>query len=218
MCTVLQFRVIDPRMSDHEILSAARRFGFRVEFDRIWRTEGGDAVFRVDGYAADGETSCCCPLADDSEGLVRLQGLLEFLLARCSELYYAADEICLEEEPVREIEPTAVEDAWRPGTIAPWARIRMPESFARGLAHLARAMEGAGVKAQFDRCGSGVRCRVPGLGVDLSAGDEQELLKALLAEFTWLWAEYGTADDKSLSPDAAELRRVVLALVRAGVI
>jgi hypothetical protein len=210
--------MVDPRMSDDEILSAARKFGFRVEEGRVWRAGGGDAAFRVDGYVASGKTSYCCPLGGDAEGLVRLQGLLEFLLARCSELYYAADEICLEEEPVREIEPIAVEHAWRPGTIAPWARIRMPESFARGLAHLARAMEGAGVKAQFDRCGSGVRCRVPGLGVDLSAGDEQELLKALLAEFTWLWAEYGTAADESLSADAVEIKRVVLALVRAGVI
>jgi len=155
VCTVLQFRLIDPLIDEDEILSAARKFGFRVEGSRVWRAGSGEAVFRVDGYAAGGKASCCCPLADDPEGLARLRGLLEFLLPRCSELYYAADEICLEEEPAEEIEPAAVQGAWRPGTVAPWGRVRMPERFARGLSRLARLMRRAGIEADAGRSADG---------------------------------------------------------------
>lgn len=222
MCTTLQFRAIGPQVSDSEILAAARGFGFSIEDNFIWHVESGhvesgEAAFCVGGYAAGGRFTCCCPLADDPDGLIHLRGFLEFLVPRCSGLYYAPYDICLEEEPVREISPAAVHGVYRPGAIAPWGRVGMPEQFTHGLAHLARAMRVAGVEAECIRCEE-FRFRVPGLGIEVSGGDESELAREILADLTWLWAEYGAAANGDLSGDALELKQTVLALARAGVI
>lgn len=216
MCTILQFRMVGPRISEDEILSAVRSFGFYAEDGRVWR-QGGEAVFYVDEYLAHGEQTCLCPLGDDPDGQIRLRGLLEFLLPRCAELYYAPEIFACEEEPVQEIVPAAVHTTHRPGKIAPWGRVKVPEHFSQGLGHLARMMRDAGVDAGLDYSG-GLRFRVPGLGIEVCGREEEGVARELLAALTWLWAEYGMAAKETLSADALETRRRVLALVKAGII
>lgn len=123
----------------------------------------------------------------------------------------------MEEKPAQEIVPAAVHSTHRPGEIAPWGRVGMPEHFRRGLAHLARMMRDAGVEASLDYSG-GLRFRVPGLGIDVCGREEGEVARELLAALTWLWAEYGMAAKETLSADALETRRRVLDLAKAGII
>jgi hypothetical protein len=217
MCTILRLSIVGPRIDDCEILSAVRSFGFQAEDDRVWRQGDREAVFYVDGYLAHGEETCLCPLGADPDGQARLRGLLEFLLARCTELYYAPEISGIEEEPAQEIAPAAVHTTHWPGEVAPWGRVKMPEHFSRGLAHLSRMMRDAGVEVSLDYSG-GFRFRVSGLGIEVCGREEEEVARELLAVLTWLWAEYGMAAEEALSADALEARRKVLALVKAGII
>lgn len=217
MCTILEFRIVGPRISDGEMLSAVRSFGFLPEGDRVWHQDDREAAFCVDGYFASKGRTCLCPLSIDREGQTRLRGLLEFLLPRCSELYYASDTISLDEELVQEITPTAVHTTHQPGKIAPWGRVKMPEHFSCGLIHLARMMRDAGVEAVLEYSGR-LRFRMPELGIEVSGREEEEMAREILATLTRLWAEYGMAAEGTLSADALEARRKVLTLVGAGII
>lgn len=52
----------------------------------------------------------------------------------------------------------------------------------------------------------------------IAAGqDREEAIKVFEDDFIWLWCEYALADDKSLSPDAIELKKRLHDLVRRAV-